>query len=160
VLSVHDFFHEALAISAQNGQSLKKSPLSAGKIEMSSDKSQAKVEDSSTKQANCLFCSIHNKEINAPFIYEDDAAFAIRDINPQAPTHVLVIPRRHVDNVAKLEDKALMGALFSAAARVAGQENLSGGFRLVVNTGSDGGQTVNHLHIHVLGGRSMVWPPG
>jgi len=127
---------------------------------MSSEKSESKAADSSTKQANCLFCSIHNKEINAPFIYEDDVAFAIKDINPQAPTHVLVIPRQHVDNVAKVEDRALMGALFYAAARVAEQENLGDGFRLVVNTGADGGQTVNHLHIHVLGGRSMVWPPG
>ncbi|MBS1990269.1 MAG: histidine triad nucleotide-binding protein [Cyanobacteria bacterium SZAS LIN-3] len=127
---------------------------------MSSEKSQPQQDQAPAKQANCLFCSIHNKEIKANFVYEDEDAFAIRDINPQAPTHILVIPRRHVDNVKKLEDKNLIGSLFYAAARVAEQENLDGGFRLVVNTGDDGGQTVNHLHIHVLGGRSLVWPPG
>jgi len=127
---------------------------------MSSDKSNAELEKTGSKQANCIFCSIHHKEIDASFIYEDDSAFALRDINPQAPTHILVIPRKHVDNIAKEEDKALIGSLFYAAARIAEQQNLKDGFRLVVNTGQNGGQTVNHLHIHLLGGRSLTWPPG
>jgi histidine triad (HIT) family protein len=125
---------------------------------MTSDK--AHLEKAGSKQSNCIFCSIHHGEIKSPFIYEDDTAFAIRDINPQAPTHILVIPRKHVDNIAKEEDKALIGSLFYAASRIAEQEKLSAGFRLVVNTGDDGGQTVNHLHIHLLGGRQLIWPPG
>jgi histidine triad (HIT) family protein len=127
---------------------------------MNSDKPNAHLEKAGAKQANCIFCSIHRQEINASFIYEDDSAFAIKDINPQAPTHILVIPRKHVDNIAKEEDKALIGSLFHAASRIAEKENLTGGFRLVVNTGEDGGQTVNHLHIHLLGGRPLTWPPG
>jgi histidine triad (HIT) family protein len=127
---------------------------------MSSDKPNANLGKDHAKQANCLFCSIHHKEVNAPFIYEDDYAFAIRDISPQAPTHILVIPRKHVDSIAQVEDKALLGSLFYAAARIAEKENLDGGFRLVVNTGRDGGQTVHHLHIHLLGGRALTWPPG
>jgi histidine triad (HIT) family protein len=125
-----------------------------------SDKPQANLEKDHAKQANCLFCSIHHKEINASFVYEDENAFAIRDINPQAPTHILVIPRKHFDNISKVDDMALMGSLFHAAARIAEKENLQKGFRIVVNTGDDGGQTVHHLHIHLLGGRSLTWPPG
>jgi histidine triad (HIT) family protein len=127
---------------------------------MDSDKQNAHLEKAGDKQATCIFCSIHRGEINSPFIYEDESAFAIRDINPQAPTHILVVPRKHVDNIAKEEDKALIGSLFHAAARIAEKEKLTGGFRLVVNTGEDGGQTVNHLHIHLLGGRRLSWPPG
>ncbi|MBU6450235.1 MAG: histidine triad nucleotide-binding protein [Cyanobacteria bacterium REEB67] len=109
----------------------------------------------------CLFCSMNKKEIKVDFVYEDEHAFAIRDINPQAPTHILIIPRQHVDNISKLDDKAIMGSLFHTTARIADQENLTkSGFRLVVNTGDDGGQTVHHLHIHLLGGRSLTWPPG
>jgi histidine triad (HIT) family protein len=125
-----------------------------------SEKSNAHLEKDQTKQANCLFCSIHHKEINASFVYEDEHAFAIRDINPQAPTHILVIPRKHFDNISKVDDKVLLGSLFDTAARIAEKEKLDGGFRLVVNTGDDGGQTVHHLHIHLLGGRSLNWPPG
>ena len=131
---------------------------------MSSDKTSGglNVEEKKdhARKADCLFCRINHKEINASFVYEDEHAFAIRDINPQAPTHILVIPRSHVDNVARVEDKALMGSLFYAAARIAEKEKLDKGFRLVVNTGDDGGQTVHHLHIHLLGGRSLTWPPG
>ena len=102
-----------------------------------------------------------SKDIEVPYVFEDEHAFAIRDINPQAPTHILIIPKKHVDNIAKLDDKNVMGSLFHTAARIAEQEKLADkGFRVVVNTGDDGGQTVHHLHIHLLGGRQLDWPPG
>lgn len=109
---------------------------------------------------NCLFCRIGSGEISANFVHKDDCSFSIRDINPQAPTHILVIPREHKQNIASVDDKNLLGELFSSACRVAAAEGLINGFRLVVNTGEDGGQTVGHLHIHVIGGRPMLWPPG
>jgi histidine triad (HIT) family protein len=110
----------------------------------------------------CLFCKIIAGEIPSKKVFEDDLAYAFRDIHPQAPTHVLVLPRRHIASLAETnaEDQALLGHLFLVAARIASSEGLSGGFRTVINTGSDGGQTVDHLHVHVLGGRAMHWPPG
>ncbi len=109
---------------------------------------------------SCLFCKIINKEIPAKIVEEEDDWLAFRDINPQAPTHVLVIPKEHIDNIAKGSDEKLLGKLFQKACSIAKSEKLDNGFRLVVNTGDDGGQTVHHLHIHVLGGRQLHWPPG
>jgi len=112
------------------------------------------------REANCIFCKIVAGEIPAKLIAEDEHSVAFRDINAQAPTHVLVIPRRHAKNILEVDDPKLLGHLFSQAGAIAKQEGLDGGFRLVVNTGDDGGQTVHHLHIHILGGRAMSWPPG
>ena len=109
---------------------------------------------------NCIFCKIIDKQIPANLIKEEKDYVVLRDINPQAPTHVLIVPRAHVANVTLFEDAAGLGKLFQAAKDVAAMENLKQGFRLVVNTGDDGGQTVDHLHIHVLGGRALGWPPG
>ena len=110
----------------------------------------------------CLFCKIIAGEVPASVVYRDERVVAIRDIHPMAPTHVLLIPVRHIGSMAEIEpaDADLVGALHLAAAAVARQTQLTGGYRLVVNTGRDGGQTVGHLHIHLLGGRSMRWPPG
>ena len=112
---------------------------------------------------SCIFCKIVAGEIPAAKIYEDDAAIAFRDINPQAPVHVLVIPRAHIASLddAADSDEAELGRLVLAAARVARQEGLTeGGYRTVVNTGAGAGQSVFHLHLHVLGGRRLSWPPG
>jgi histidine triad (HIT) family protein len=110
----------------------------------------------------CLFCKIMAGEIPSKKVFEDDRTYAFRDINPQAPTHILVVPRKHIASLAKAdaEDQELLGYLHLVAARIASSEGLSDGYRTVINTGNDGGQTVDHLHIHLLGGRSMHWPPG
>ena len=110
----------------------------------------------------CLFCKIMAGEIPSKKVFEDDRAYAFRDINPQAPTHILVVPRKHIGSLTEADgqDQELLGYLHLVAARIAGSEGLSAGFRTVINTGNDGGQTVDHLHIHLLGGRSMHWPPG
>ena len=113
--------------------------------------------------ADCLFCRIVAGEVPADIVAESARAVAFRDINPQAPTHVLVIPRQHFDNAAHLSrsDDALLADVFRLAADVADQEGVTdGGYRLVANTGEGAGQTVGHLHVHVLGGRPMSWPPG
>ena len=110
-----------------------------------------------------LFEKIIAREIPADIVYEDERALAFRDIHPQAPTHVLVIPKRPICGVRAVgvDDESLLGHLLVVAQRVADQEGLvDTGFRLVVNDGDHGGQTVNHLHIHVLGGRALSWPPG
>lgn len=112
---------------------------------------------------NCIFCKIARGDIPSTTVHEDEDLLAFRDTNPQAPTHVLVIPRRHVVSMNELEggDEGLAGRLLLAARRVAVAEGLvEDGYRLVINTGGDGGQTVHHLHLHVLGGRAMGWPPG
>ncbi len=111
---------------------------------------------------DCLFCRMASGEIPVAKVHEDDLVFAIRDINPQAPTHVLVLPVAHIGSAAELTeaDAPLLGRLFSVAAKIAQQDGLEGGWRLVSNVGPDGGQTVPHLHMHLLGGRSMHWPPG
>ena len=110
----------------------------------------------------CLFCKIIAGEIPAKKVFEDDLTYAFRDINPQAPTHVLVVPRKHIASLAETDaaDQELIGYLHLVAARIANSEGLSNGFRTVINTGADGGQTVDHLHVHLLGGRAMSWPPG
>ena len=111
---------------------------------------------------DCLFCRIVTGEVPAQVVHEDDRTLAFRDVSPQAPTHVLVVPKAHHDDVTALADAdpALLADVLAAAVAVARSERLDGGFRLVVNTGADGGQTVGHLHVHVLGGRALTWPPG
>ena len=114
-------------------------------------------------EQSCIFCKIVAGGIPAEKVYEDDGAVAFRDINPQAPVHVLVIPRAHIASLddAGEADAAKLGQLMLAAARVARQEGLSeGGYRTVVNTGAGAGQSVFHIHLHVLGGRTLAWPPG
>lgn len=113
--------------------------------------------------AECVFCRIASGEIPAERVYEDDGVIAIRDINPQAPVHLLLIPRRHIASLAGVTpaDRDLLGALMLLAAALAEREGVRGrGFRLVMNSGAEGGQTVPHLHLHLLGGRAMGWPPG
>ncbi len=113
--------------------------------------------------SDCLFCKMIAGEIPADVVYEDDQVFAFRDINPQAPTHVLVVPKSHVATLNDLDGASapLMGALFLGAKRVAEQEGIAEvGYRTVVNCNEDAGQTVFHIHVHVLGGRRMQWPPG
>jgi histidine triad (HIT) family protein len=110
----------------------------------------------------CLFCKIIAGEIPSQKVFEDDLTYAFRDINSQAPTHVLIVPRKHIASLAEsgAEDQELLGYLHLVAARIAVSEELANGFRTVINTGNDGGQTVEHLHVHLLGGRPMGWPPG
>ena len=112
---------------------------------------------------SCIFCRIAAGEIPAKIVRQDEDTIAFRDLNPQAPTHVLVIPRRHVPTVNVLEpaDAALMGKLFLAAKEIARDEGVAGsGYRMVVNAGPNAGQSVDHIHMHVLGGRGLAWPPG
>jgi len=112
---------------------------------------------------SCIFCRIAAGEIPAKIVRQDEDTVAFRDLNPQAPTHVLVIPRRHVPTVNVLEpaDAALMGKLFLAAKEIARDEGVAGsGYRMVVNAGPNAGQSVDHIHMHVLGGRGLAWPPG
>lgn len=115
----------------------------------------------STSSASCLFCRIVRGEIPAEVVHSDDATIAFRDVNPQAPTHVLVIPRTHLPNAAAAADQNVWQAVMSAATAVALAEGLGErGYRLVINSGPDAGQSVEHLHVHVLGGRQLAWPPG
>jgi histidine triad (HIT) family protein len=112
---------------------------------------------------NCLFCRIVAGEIPAEIIYQDNRSLAFRDINPQAPTHVLVIPHEHIESLdeASRRDEALLGHLLRIAARVANEQGLAeSGYRTVINTGAGAGQSVFHLHVHVIGGRALSWPPG
>jgi histidine triad (HIT) family protein len=113
--------------------------------------------------ADCLFCKIIDRKIPADIVFEDQRVLAFTDINPQAPTHVLVIPKRHLEslNAVSTEDDQLVGELVRRAALIAKDRGLSeGGFRTVINTNRDAGQTVFHIHVHLLGGRPMHWPPG
>jgi len=113
--------------------------------------------------ADCLFCKIARKEIPAKLVHEDDDVVAFEDLNPQAPVHVLVVPKKHVPSLNDLaaEDDALAGKLFRVAARVARERGVAEpGWRAVVNVGREGGQLVFHVHLHCLGGRPMFWPPG
>ena len=109
-----------------------------------------------------IFSKIIRREIPADIVYEDDLVLAFNDIQPQAPVHILVIPKKPIPKLADAEsqDHALMGHLLLTAKRVAEQAGLKNGYRIVINNGDDGGQTVHHLHIHILGGRQMKWPPG
>ncbi len=109
-----------------------------------------------------LFSKIIRREIPADIVYEDDLCLAFRDITPQAPVHILVIPKKPIPKLADAtsEDHALLGHLLMMVKNIAAQEGLTNGYRTVINTGEDGGQTVYHLHVHLLGGRSLSWPPG
>ncbi len=112
---------------------------------------------------HCLFCRIIERRAAAKFVYEDDQIVAIEDVNPQAPTHLLVIPRKHIASLkeATAQDESVLGHLFAVAAQLARERGLdSKGYRTVVNTGSSAGQSVFHLHVHLLGGRVFHWPPG
>jgi histidine triad (HIT) family protein len=112
---------------------------------------------------DCLFCRIADGEIPAEVIYQSENAIAFRDINPQAPTHALIIPRRHISTMNDLDvgDQELVGSLFLAAKDIAQQEGLAEeGYRVVMNCGEGAGQSVFHIHLHLLGGRLMNWPPG
>lgn len=110
---------------------------------------------------DCLFCRIVRREIPATLVFEDDDVVAFRDINPQAPTHIVIIPREHVASLNDADDAAQIGKLSLAAARLALSEGIAeSGYRTVVNTNRDAGQTVFHVHLHLLGGRHMAWPPG
>ncbi len=110
----------------------------------------------------CLFCKIIAGEIPSKKVFEDELTYAFRDIHPQAPSHILIVPRKHLTSLAHAseEDRELLGYLHLVAAKIAESEGLRNGFRTVINIGADGGQTVDHLHIHLLGGRAMGWPPG
>jgi histidine triad (HIT) family protein len=121
-----------------------------------------KLPGSTLSPPDCLFCKIVHGAIPANRVFEDECCIGFPDIDPQAPTHILVIPKQHIASHARVreEDTALMGRLLAAVAQIARDQDLDGGYRIVVNTGQDGGQTVNHLHIHLLGGRHMKWPPG
>ena len=109
---------------------------------------------------DCLFCKIVAGAIPANLVYEDDRCIAFADIRPMAPTHILVVPREHIASVgaATADQAELMGHLLWAAAEIARNKGLGKGYRLAINTGEDGGQTVDHLHVHLLGGRPMAWP--
>lgn len=109
-----------------------------------------------------IFQKIIDRQIPADIVYEDEQSLAFRDIHPQAPTHVLIIPKRRIQSLAAAteEDTALLGHLLLVARTLADQLGLTNGYRAVINSGSDGGQSVDHLHVHLLGGRVLTWPPG
>ena len=110
---------------------------------------------------DCLFCRVVRREIPATLVFENTECIAFRDIDPKAPTHVLIVPREHVASLNEATDVDTLGALLVAAAEIARNEGIAeGGYRTVINTNRDAGQTVFHLHLHLLGGRSLTWPPG
>ena len=114
-------------------------------------------------ESNCLFCKILAGEIPADIVYESETAIAFRDINPQAPTHVLIIPRKHIARISDIgeDDQSIVGSLFSAAREIATAEGMADeGYRAVMNCNEAAGQTVFHIHLHLLGGRDLHWPPG
>ena len=113
--------------------------------------------------ADCLFCKIVRREVPGKIVFEDEQLLAFEDINPQAPTHVLVIPKRHIEslNVLEASDDGIVGEIVRRAAAIAKDRGIAaGGYRTVFNTNRDAGQTVFHIHLHLLGGRSLTWPPG
>jgi histidine triad (HIT) family protein len=111
---------------------------------------------------DCLFCKIIEGQIPSTAIYQDELSYAFADINPKAPVHVLIVSREHLKSLDEADPskRALLGHLLWVAAEIARKKELGKGYRVVVNTGEDGGQTVDHLHLHLLGGRSLTWPPG
>jgi histidine triad (HIT) family protein len=111
---------------------------------------------------DCLFCKIAAKQIPAKLVHEDQDVFAFEDINPQAPTHILICPKKHFASLEKAtpEDESVLGKMALVAAKLAREKRLGSGYRTVMNTGSGAGQTVFHLHMHLLGGRAFDWPPG
>ncbi|BAW97406.1 histidine triad protein [[Synechococcus] sp. NIES-970] len=112
--------------------------------------------------SDTIFAKIIRREIPADIVYEDDLALGFRDVNPQAPVHILVIPKKPIPMLSEADDadQALLGHLLLTVKKIAQQENLAKGYRVVLNTGEDGGQTVFHLHLHLLGDRPLAWPPG
>jgi histidine triad (HIT) family protein len=113
--------------------------------------------------ADCIFCEIVNKKMKSDIVFEDEHIVAFNDINPQAPTHVLIVPKKHIDSIQDVAkgDAPVIGDLILTAQKIAGDAGLvGGGYRLVFNYGVNGGQTVAHVHLHLLGGRRMTWPPG
>lgn len=112
--------------------------------------------------SDCIFCKIGAREIPATIYYEDDRCVAVQDVSAKAPVHVLIIPRRHIVSLNDgAEDEALLGHLLAVGARMAKEKGVDGrGYRAVINTNAEAGQSVFHLHVHVLGGRPMAWPPG
>jgi histidine triad (HIT) family protein len=112
---------------------------------------------------SCIFCKIAKNEVNSTILYQDDQITAFRDTHPVAPTHILIIPNKHIESVNELldEDKTLIGHMFVIARKISAQEGIhKGGFRIIINTGPDGGQTVFHLHLHLIGGQRMRHPLG
>lgn len=111
---------------------------------------------------DCIFCKIINGEIPSNKVYEDDTVFAFRDIEPQAPTHILIIPKQHIKSAAEIDESnsTVVAHIFEVAAKIAEQEGLSDGFRIVNNCGDIAGQSVKHLHFHLMGGREFGWPAG
>ncbi|MCS7180938.1 MAG: histidine triad nucleotide-binding protein [bacterium] len=110
---------------------------------------------------NCIFCKIINKEIKSDIIYESEELICIRDINPQAPVHILIIPKKHIEKLYEIEDELLLGKMLKIACEIAKKEGIKEtGFRIVINTNKNAGQSVEHVHFHLLGGRLMLWPPG
>lgn len=111
---------------------------------------------------DCLFCKILSGEIPSEKVYEDDKVLAFKDIDPQAPFHVIVIPKKHISSAAEIncENSHYISAIYEAIAKIAKENNLEKGFRVVNNCGEDGGQTVNHIHFHLLARRNLAWPPG
>jgi histidine triad (HIT) family protein len=112
---------------------------------------------------DCLFCGIISGKIKGDIVYQDEAVVAFKDVNPKAPVHILIVPRKHISTLLRLEpdDESVIGNVFRAAVYLAEQEEIAkSGFRIVVNCGADAGQSVFHLHYHLLGGRRLGWPPG
>lgn len=109
--------------------------------------------------SDCIFCKIAAGAFNTPFVYEDDQVVAFRDIQPQAPVHIIIIPRAHTPSIREMDDETRVGHLFTVANTVAKRLGVSD-FRLVINAGEQAGQSVFHLHLHLLAGRAMTWPPG
>lgn len=111
---------------------------------------------------DCLFCKIIAGEIPSTKVYEDKDVLAFKDIDPQAPFHAVIVPKTHIASAAEIssENSAVIAKIFEAAAKIAKEQKLDNGFRIVTNCGNDGGQTVGHLHFHMLGGRFLAWPPG
>jgi histidine triad (HIT) family protein len=111
---------------------------------------------------SCIFCKIVAGQIPSTAVFQDSLAYAFADVNPKAPTHILIVPREHIDSLsaARADHSQLLGHLLSTAAEIARQKGLGNGYRIVINSGPDGGQTVDHLHLHLLGGRQLTWPPG
>lgn len=111
--------------------------------------------------SDCIFCKIINKEIPSSIVYEDSDIISIKDINPAAPVHILVIPKKHFKNIIELNEETILKKIFEVIKKLSKNFNIDEkGFRIVINCNKDGGQTVDHLHFHILGGRFMEWPPG
>ncbi len=111
--------------------------------------------------SDCIFCKIANNEIKADKVYEDNEIIAFNDINPKAPVHILIVPKKHIPTLNDLEDFSIIGKMFEVAVKLAKEKNIAKeGYRTVINCNSAGGQAVYHIHLHLLGGRTMEWPPG